>query len=162
MVRCAWILFATAGLLLTAEVGHSGPEFRDISEYEAHDLLAEYLKLSGGAVYRLAADFGYKEYYFFQAEQTVKRSASKDESSGSLWVRYYAVDRKTADVWDAGFCQQIASRPLTRLQQVLRNHIGLTDTEYRRLRRPGPFCEPGYPRLPPTGSVSGGDLGAIG
>jgi hypothetical protein len=59
------------------------------------------------------------------------------------------VDRKTADIWDAWFCQEISSPYLAQLQVVLRKHLGLTDTEYRRLRKPGPFCEPGYPRLPP-------------
>jgi hypothetical protein len=132
-----------------AEVGYGGRKLRDISETEAHHLLTKYLKLPDLAVYRLAGDFGYKEFYFFQAEETVANSDPKDPTPGSLWMRYYAVDRKTADVWDAGFCQEISSPPLARRQVVLRRHVGVTDLEFRKLRRLGPFCEPGYPRSAP-------------
>ena len=141
-------LVATACLLLAADVGHSAQKRREISEKEAHHLLTKYLKLADRAVYRLSSDFGYKGFHFFQAEEGVASANLEDPTLGVLQVRYYAVDRNTADIWDAGFCQEVSSPSLAQLQVVIRKHIGLTDTEYRKLRKPGPFCEPGYPRLP--------------
>jgi len=111
-------------------------------------LADKYLKLTDRAVYRLGGDFGYKGFYFFQAEEGHASANLEGPTLGVLQVGYYAVDRKTADIWDAGLCQEISSPSLAQLQVVLRKHVGLTDTEYRRLRKPGPFCEPGYPRLP--------------
>ena len=72
----------------------------------------------------------------------------EDSTRGVLQVGYYAVDRKTAEIWSAVACQEISSPTLAQFQVALRKHIGLTNTEYRKLRKPGPFCEPGYPRLP--------------
>jgi hypothetical protein len=106
-------------------------------------LLRKYLKLSDRAVYGLGSDFGYKGFHFFQAEEGVASANLEDPTIGVLQVGYYAVDRNTADIWDAGFCQEISSPSLAQLQVVIRKHIGLTDTEYRKLRKPGPFCEPG-------------------
>jgi hypothetical protein len=105
-------------------------------------------RLADRAVYRSSSDFGYRGFHFFQAEEGVASANLEDPTLGVLQVGYYAVDRNTADIWDAGFCQEISSPSLTQLQAVIRKHIGLTDTEYRKLRKPGPFCEPGYPRLP--------------
>ena len=147
-MRRAWKLVATACLLLAADFGYSAQKLREISEQEAHRLLTKYLKLRDRAVYRLDGDIGYKGFYFFQAEEGVASANLEDPALGILQVGYYAVDRKTGDIWDAGFCQEISSPSLTQLQVVLRKHIGLTDTDYRKLRKPGPFCEPGYPRLP--------------
>jgi hypothetical protein len=149
MMRFSWRLVATAYLLLAAKVATSAHMLREISEQEAHHILTKYLKLGDGAVYRLDADFGYKGFYFLQAEEEVASANLEDPTQGTLWIRYYAVDKKTADIWDAGFCQEISSPSLAQLQVVLRKHIGLTDAIYRKLRKPGPFCEPGYPRLSP-------------
>jgi hypothetical protein len=148
MARRASKLVATACLLLAADVGHSAQKPREISEKEAHHFLTKYLKLADGAVYRSGSDFGYKGFHFFNAEEGVASANLEDSALGVLQVGYYAVDRNTADIWDAGFCQEISSPSLAQLQVVIRKHIGLTDTEYRKLRKPGPFCEPGYPRLP--------------
>ena len=148
MTRPASRLIAAACLLLAADVGHSAQKRREISEKEANHLLTQYLKLADGAVYRLSGDFGYKGFHFFQAEEGVASADVEDPTLGVLQVGYYAVDRNTADIWDAGFCQEISSRSLAQTQAVIRRLIGLTDIEYRKLRKPGPFCEPGYPRLP--------------
>jgi hypothetical protein len=147
-MRFAKKLLATACVLLTAGVGHSAQKLREITEQEAHRLLTRHLKLTDRAVYRLGGDFGYKTFYFFQAEEEVASANLEDPTLGVLQVGYYAVDRKTADIWDAGFCQEISSPRLAQLKVALRKRIGLTDTEYQKLRKPGPFCEPGYPRLP--------------
>jgi hypothetical protein len=108
MTRRAWKLVATA-LLLAAEVGHSAQKRREISEREAHRLLTKYLKLRDRAVYRLGSDFGYKGFHFFQAEEGVASANLEDPTLGVLQVGYYAVDRNTADIWDAGFCREVSS-----------------------------------------------------
>jgi hypothetical protein len=144
----AWKLVATACLLLAAQVAHGAQKRREISEREADHMLTKYLKLPDRAVYRLGSDFGYKGFYFFQAEEGHSSANLEDPTVGVFQVGYYAVDRNTADTWDAGFCREISSPSLAHFQVVIRKRIGLTDTAYRKLRKPGPFCEPGYPRLP--------------
>jgi hypothetical protein len=63
------------------------------------------------------------------------------DSDGS-GIGHYAVARTTGDVWDWAICGRFTSSALLKAQQVLRKRIGLTDVEYRNLRKPGPFCEP--------------------
>ena len=112
--------FGSRKLLLTFGCcGHSAQKLREISEQEAHRLLTKYLKLTDPAVYRLGTDFGYTGFHFFQAEEGVASANLEDPTLGVLQVGYYAVDRKTADTWDTGFCQEISSPTLARLQVVI-------------------------------------------
>jgi carboxypeptidase family protein len=60
---------------------------------------------------------------------------------GSVNLGHYAVDRKTGDVWNAIVCERMTSASLTRLQRAIRIRIGLTESKYRKARRPGPMCE---------------------
>jgi hypothetical protein len=90
-----------------------------------------------------SGDMGYKQFHFFTAVL-----GTSGGEVGVLQVRYYAVDRKTGDVWNAVICQRITSPSLRKLQIALRKSIGLTDIEYRTMRRQGPLCEGEMPRVP--------------
>lgn len=108
-------------------------------------MLRAFLKLPGDVVEE-SGDLGYKQFDFFMAIFGSSRPEVGD--AGVLQVRYYAVDRQTGDVWNSVICQRMATPLLKRLQAQLRKRIGLTDTEYQKLKREGPLCEGGMPRLP--------------
>jgi len=65
-----------------------------------------------------------------------------DNPGGSVNLGFYAVDRKTGDVWDGVVCKRATSPSLRKLQLAIRNRIRLTTDEYRKIRRPGPMCDP--------------------
>jgi hypothetical protein len=66
-----------------------------------------------------------------------------DNPGGSGNMGFFEVDPETADVWDGVVCARFATRPLAKLQRVIRRRIGLTEEEHRKLQRPGTYCEPG-------------------
>ena len=115
---------------------------REISQDEARGLLTAFLKLSDGDVLK-SGDMGYKQFHFFMAIL-----GTSGGEVGVLQVRYYAVDRQTADVWNSVICQRITSPSLRKLQAALRKSVGLTDIEYRKIKRQGPLCEGEIPRVP--------------
>lgn len=116
-------------------------EAREITHSEAHDLLKKFLKAPGGI--EDSGNLGYKEFYFFMA---IMGSNCAPDGVCVGDFQYYAVDRRTADVWSAVICKRIKTHALNKLQKALRKRIGLKDDEYERLTRPGPLCEPGMPR----------------
>ena len=61
---------------------------------------------------------------------------------GSGLIGLFAVDQTTGDVWYSVTCQRLTSRALVKAQESLRKLIGMSDTDYRTLRKPGPSCEP--------------------
>jgi hypothetical protein len=117
-------------------------EAREITYNEAHDLLTAFLKVAPLAVEQ-SGDVGYKEFYFFMADMG---TSCRPDGLCVGDLRYYAVDRRTVDVWSSVICRQIATPALTRLQAGLHKRIGLTKAQYEGLKRPGPLCEPGMPR----------------
>jgi hypothetical protein len=63
--------------------------------------------------------------------------------TGSPHIGGWAVDPRTADLWDANVCVEYRPTGVARLQQVLRNRIGLTEEQYKRLKGRPPMCDPG-------------------
>ncbi len=57
---------------------------------------------------------------------------------GSGVVGHVIVDMRTGDVWDPFTCKQFLYTGLTQLQRRIRNRIGLSNAEYRRLKRRPP------------------------
>lgn len=126
-----------------ATATHSGR--REITSEEAQDLLKSFLKhFDGLQKYDPVYPDGtrYPAYYFFEAMLGVPPGPV-----GALNVGYYAVDRQTGDVWNGTICERITSSSLTKVQVALRRRIGLTDAEYKKIKKLGPLCEPGYPRV---------------
>lgn len=59
----------------------------------------------------------------------------------SVVVGNYAVDPRTGDVWSAtSSCLEKSNRKLRAIQRHLRVELGLTDTDYKRLKTRGPLC----------------------
>jgi hypothetical protein len=132
--------------------GHASAGAREITYQEARDLLTAFLRPPGGFGLMDSGDMGYKTFYFFMADMgSVPCRPCAREGQKGVYVgnfQYYAVDRRTGDVWSAVFCNRIEKRALRRLQAALRKRIGLTNAEYERLKKPGPLCEPGMPGAP--------------
>ncbi len=64
------------------------------------------------------------------------------ETNGSVMVGTYDVDRETGDVWDAVVsCDEMSTAALRRLQKKIRREIGLSGSEYKRVKSEGPLCE---------------------
>jgi Ni,Fe-hydrogenase III large subunit len=99
---------------------------------EAHELVKAFQKDHGVGGYGLEK-YEVNEYPGFQFFRAVP-----DPPRGRL---HYAVDLKNGEVWDAVVCEKLTSPSLKKLQNAIRNRIGLTADEYRKIGRPGPFCE---------------------
>jgi len=93
-------------------------------------------KLKGFVLYQALFDAQFQGFYFIHAEWD-------SPSHNSAAIGHFAVERATGDVWDWVICGQFHSPSLASAQQALRKQIGLTDAEYLKIRKPGPFCEPG-------------------
>ena len=108
---------------------------RNVTLEEAHELVRAFLK--DHAIGSGLETYEVKDYPGFQFFQAVP-----DPSNGRI---HYAVERKTGEVWDGAFCEDLTSPSLKKLQKAIRNRIGLTDDEYRKAPKSGPRCEPGMP-----------------
>jgi hypothetical protein len=117
-------------------------ERRSITVSEASELVNALLKpdgwtrLKGFVLYQALFDAEFQGFYFIHAEWD---SPSKNSAA----IGHFAVERTTGDVWDWVVCGQFNSPSLSAAQQALRKRIGLSDEEYKKIRKQGPFCEPG-------------------
>ena len=132
-VRAAVIVIA-ALLCVTARSATR----RTITVPEAQELVRALLKpdgwtkLRGFVLYQALFDAEFQDFYFIHAESGTPPVA----------IGHYAVERSTGDVWDWVRCGQFTSPSLSEAQQALRRRIGLADSEYRQIKKSGPFCEP--------------------
>lgn len=127
------------GALLCA-TGQSAAR-RAITVTEASQLVGALLKpdgwtkLRGFVLYQALFDAEFQDFYFIHAEW--------DSPSGRhAAIGHFAVERTTGEVWDWVKCGQFNSPSLAEAQQTVRRRIGLTDTEFQQMKKPGPFCEP--------------------
>jgi hypothetical protein len=117
-------------------------EERPITVSEASSLVEALLKpdgwtrLKGFVLYQALFDAEFQGFYFIHAEWD-------SPSRNSAAIGHFAVERTTGDVWDWVVCGEFNSPSLTAAQQALRQRIGLSDEEYKKIRKLGPFCEPG-------------------
>lgn len=115
---------------------------RVITVNEAQDLVRALLKadgwtkLRGFVLYQALFDAEFQDFYFIHAEW-------ENKPKGHIPIGHFAVERTTGDVWDWVKCGRFVSPSLTEAQKDLRARIGLSDTEYDQIKKPGPFCEPG-------------------
>jgi len=61
--------------------------------------------------------------------------------NGSSTIGHFLVDPKTGDVWDGVVCKEYQTPTLLKLQISIRQKLHISEAEYRKLRRPGPFCD---------------------
>ena len=74
-------------------------------------------------------------FYFF----TVLSAAP---ARSSVVVGNYAVDIHTGKVWSAvSGCDELSNPRLRRQQLQIRSELGLTQSEYKRIKTHGPLCD---------------------
>ena len=135
MFRLPPAVILIAALLCPA--GQSAPR-RTITVNEAQELVRALLKpdgwtkLPGFVLYQALFDAEFQDFYFIHAES----------GKPPVAIGHYAVERTTGEVWDWVKCGRFNTPSLTAAQQALRKRIGLADSEYQQIRKPGPFCEP--------------------
>lgn len=60
---------------------------------------------------------------------------------GSMMIGSYAVDPLTGDVFDTAIeCDELSTPELRKLQARIRSQIGLSDSEYHKIKKKGPLC----------------------
>jgi hypothetical protein len=59
---------------------------------------------------------------------------------GSAVVTNLAVDRRTGDVWTGAVCIERVNPKLRKLQAQIRRQLGVSPTDYARLKARGPIC----------------------
>jgi hypothetical protein len=124
----------TAALLVTPSPSVGSPEGRLVSLEQAKSLAYAALTPSER---RLGADFGGSETRPQERYLYVTLVPSRGE--GFL---NFAVDRRTGDVWSAASsCLEITNSHLRRLQVELRHQLGISGSDYAKLRTHGPLCE---------------------
>jgi hypothetical protein len=122
-------------------ISASGADRRAITVPEASELVRALLKpdgwtkLRGFVLYQALFDAEFQDFYFIHAEW--------DSPAGRhIAIGHYAVERSTGEVWDWVKCGRFNSPSLAEAQQALRKRIGLGDSDYQKVRKAGPFCEP--------------------
>ena len=63
-----------------------------------------------------------------------------NNGEGSGVTGNYLVDRRTGDVWNAALCEELQSRALEQLKAEIRERIGLSESNYKKLRIDSPMC----------------------
>jgi hypothetical protein len=74
-------------------------------------------------------------------------NASWDNPGGGNAIGHYAVDQATGEIWDWVGCVYFTSPALTKAQEAIRHRIGLSSSEYQRVRKNAPWCDPGQKPL---------------
>jgi hypothetical protein len=118
---------------------YSAPKRREVTLEEANALVMAFFKdrastkLPSFGLEKFTDPY-FPEFQFFQG--------FFDNPGGSVNLGSYAVDLKTGDVWNGVVCERAISPSLVKLQAAIRNRIGLSRDEYRKIRRAGPMCDP--------------------
>lgn len=129
LVLCFQLVFAGSS-------GASGAP-RKVSPEEAH-LLVETISASYG--WTKLPGFGLEEYTDSYFPEFYFFDATWDNLKGSVNLDHFAVDVLTGDVWNAVVCREYSSKKLKAVQKAIREKMGLTDKQYRHIRRRGPMC----------------------
>jgi len=125
---------------------------RDITIGQATSLVREGLRGTGtvklpefGLTYT-GSPLGLTRWYDFMGTW-------KGMEGGSSMAGYWVVDKRTGEVWSGVICQQLQTARLRSLQQTIRQTIGLSDSDYSKIRIDGPFCDPRAAQCPePSGN----------
>ena len=134
MSRTICVVLFLGLLVPSAGTAQSIPPARAVTLQEAEELVRQALdprspSLPGFGLDNFK-DHYYPDFYFFDALW--------NNAGGNLGG--FAVDSKTGDVWAAAVCRRYTSHRLRSFQKVIRKQIGLSEQEYRELKRPRPMC----------------------
>src|SRR5258708_10095964 len=112
-----------------------------ITSEEARDLVREWLTDEGYPTRtqrfildsdRERADF--PGFYFL--------SASYEQEQSAPTLGHFAVNRRSADLWDWELCKKLSSSSLRVSQKRLRKEMGLSERDYRKVSRTAPCSGP--------------------
>lgn len=138
MLRDTLVIGTLTMFLAVVGSTNQGPS-RDVSAKEAEELVRNAMSTHPVPPSLIGLDPlknpNFPDFYFFEAQW--------DNPNGSPIAGHFAVDPKTGDVWDAAVCREYVSTDLRKLQRTIRKKISLSETQYHKLRRPGPMCSPG-------------------
>ena len=127
------LLLAAAGAV---DARATGP--RMVSEAQAKALVTAYLTGTGASS---RPKFGLDRVTNSRRGGFHVFAATADNGpEASVNLGFYAVDRRTGDLWDGVACEELDSASLTVAQHELRASLGLSERAYRRMKRPGPMC----------------------
>ena len=139
MLKNRFTAFAILGLAIAPCVADSVRESRTVTRDEGEALvraaLPAKLKRLPKFGMEISQDSNFPRFYsaFVYWE---------GEPNGSVMVGTYDVDLETGDVWNAvTSCDEMNTAALRRLQKKIREEIGLSDPEYKRVKSKGPLCE---------------------
>src|SRR5260221_8153734 len=123
--------------LLLASLARADSTSRIISESQARDLVGSALSscaLKDPVSILRNPDAPWPGFYSFSAYGPAN-------PGGSSTIGHFLIDLKTGDVWDGAVCQEYKSVAITKLQVSIRKNVGLTEAEYRKLRRRSQLCD---------------------
>jgi hypothetical protein len=126
------------GLSLLTGLACSANRHRSVSVEEAKNLVFEALPKKARHLPSLSLEGGLDPAYpGFYVISVMWAGAP----NGSCVYGNYAVDSSTGDVFDAvSECAEISTPSLRKLQAKIRSLIGLSDSEYHKIRSKGPLC----------------------
>jgi hypothetical protein len=61
---------------------------------------------------------------------------------GSVHVGFWAVDRRTGEVWSIIRCRRVSNAKLSVAQQLIRKRVGVGDLEHQDALQKNPCCTP--------------------
>jgi len=124
-------------------IGSSSPVHcgkSEIARPEALGLVMKWLADTGyetkSPKFQLATDpdqADFPDFYFFSANYAVDHSAPT--------LGHFAVNRRTADLWDWEVCKRLQSPLIKAAQESLRRKIGLSRKDYQTLSKIAPCTE---------------------
>lgn len=76
----------------------------------------------------------FPEFYFF--------SASYEQEQSAPTLGHFAVNRRSADLWDWESCKKLSNSTLRTTQRSLRSKMGLAERDYRKVSRVAPCSGP--------------------
>jgi len=131
-----WRFIAAALALVGVAFGQAKPAMV-LSRNEARDIVLTYLKAKG---YQVTASNSYLEdtrgdpdyphlYFFIYYVDTPQRLVNNGN---------YAVDRRTADLWEPFGCRLATSRTIKNRQEAFRKKAMIKREELRRIRQDRP------------------------
>jgi len=139
----ALLLLGLATMVARAAPSTGHPS-RHLTVAEMTALVRVYLAPDRGKYGFGVADIGEESHFHGFRDFDV---LTNDPSAFSVYLDHIAVDETTGDLWSANGCGADESPALKKAQRKLREKVGLSDIDYGRLKRPGPYCD-GAPYKP--------------
>jgi hypothetical protein len=138
MIRRQYSALIVLGATILSSVTCSASQRRIVSVEEAERLVAAALPAATRRLPKFdvhgGVDENFPQFYFLSATWA-------GQPNGSMVVGNYYVDKDRGDVWSAtAECEEISSPALRKLQAKVRLRIGLSDSEYHKIKRKGPLC----------------------